>query len=330
MRSSSVYFPVRLVSAEIRNRMNEDVYLLKHNRDSDKSVELALTRISKEGSITQRPPIILVHGAFASRLFWLANGKPDFVETLVAKGFDVWLVEWRGHGMSPVNREFLDNEIRDLIAYDLPAAVDFVKEQTGQAPKWIGHDTGGFALLSAVANGFIDSSDVASLSILYSPDHAVRCQLTHSLFSKASKWRWRSKGAVSGIKFDLGTENESYRSVRDIVKFEQFNLVGDRNLWGDLQSDACGQLSVQLIEINSLKTQGRSAQLPVSASVLFKNAKFKVQHCLYLDGLASESLDSHLDNVHRYHKAFSHLTAWAKGEFSFCLSDSHKDSLQIA
>ena len=47
MQSSSQLFPVQLVSAEVIGSLVEDIYLLKPNNSADRSVELAVTRLSK-------------------------------------------------------------------------------------------------------------------------------------------------------------------------------------------------------------------------------------------------------------------------------------------
>jgi predicted alpha/beta hydrolase len=58
-------------------------------------------------------------------------------------GFDVWIPEMRGHGLSQRNHDYARNRVADYARYDLPAIGAFVREQSAQVPHWIGHSLGG-------------------------------------------------------------------------------------------------------------------------------------------------------------------------------------------
>ncbi len=78
-----------------------------------------------------RGPIILAPGTAMTALSYCIDSVPqNFVEFLVAAGFDVWLFDWR---TSPL----LDGHERpytldDVAKYDLPAAVAEVQRRTGK------------------------------------------------------------------------------------------------------------------------------------------------------------------------------------------------------
>jgi len=55
----------------------------------------------------------------------------------------------RGHGLSPRNEGYRDNNVAQYVRYDLPAIADFIFEQTGQGAHWIGHSLGGVILAAA-------------------------------------------------------------------------------------------------------------------------------------------------------------------------------------
>ena len=105
MKSSSQLFPVALIKAEVvADRFIEDTYLLKPNNSDDKSVQVALTRLGEADGekATRGEPVILVHGSFTNRGFWLSQKGKGLASALLEKGFDPWMLELRGHGDSPI------------------------------------------------------------------------------------------------------------------------------------------------------------------------------------------------------------------------------------
>ena len=107
MQSSSRLFPVALISAEIRGDLSEDVYRLKPGNSPDASVELAMTRIGlADPSMRRGVPVILVPGSFSNRRFWFSPKGVGLGAFLARAGYDVWIAEMRGHGLSPRNRDY--------------------------------------------------------------------------------------------------------------------------------------------------------------------------------------------------------------------------------
>lgn len=130
-------------------------------------------------------PVILCHGLTYNASFWDLDPSCSFATYLADLGYDVWSIDLRGSGMSQKWVWKLDeapdmligSAIRKLsngkiaptgyatadpkyanwsldhhIAYDVPAAVKFVKRQTG-APEvtWIGHSMGGIVAICHLA-----------------------------------------------------------------------------------------------------------------------------------------------------------------------------------
>ena len=92
MKSSSSLFPVTLSRADILGDLSEDIYLVKHNRDPDPSVQIALSRIGLAGNEQGEDrgfPVVLVHGSFTNPGFWLSAKGRGMASFLVEKGFDV-------------------------------------------------------------------------------------------------------------------------------------------------------------------------------------------------------------------------------------------------
>lgn len=169
MKSSSRLFPVRLSSAESYGDLLVDVYTIKPNNSPDKSVELAVTRVGhcqREINSAGASPIILFHGCYQNRRLWLGDaGGEDLgcAAYLASRGYDVWLMEARGHGLSKQNDSYERNTLVDYANYDLPAVNAFVAEIAASPPLWLAYGEGYGALLLALGSGAIASADVAAV-----------------------------------------------------------------------------------------------------------------------------------------------------------------------
>ncbi len=112
--------------------------------------QIRLIRLSGPRQISV--PLILAHGT-------LSNGATvrSFGDYLSGLGFDVWLLEWGGHGSSTAScaRRNFEAPAFD----DLPRAVGFVKETTNASRVfWVGHSGGGLLpLMFMVRNPEIQS-----------------------------------------------------------------------------------------------------------------------------------------------------------------------------
>jgi pimeloyl-ACP methyl ester carboxylesterase len=164
VKSSSRLFPARLVRAEVIGSCTEDTYLIKPNNSPDKLVEIAVTHLvsGDDGCNDSKPPLILLHGCYQNRFFWYSPAGDGLAIELL-KHFDVWLMETRGHGLSPVNRRFEQNTLADYASYDLPAVNAFVAEKTSGTPLWLGYAEGVTSLLYAVASGSLLSDSTAAV-----------------------------------------------------------------------------------------------------------------------------------------------------------------------
>ena len=136
----------------------------------------------------QRPgtlPVILCHGLTYNAEFWDIEPNVSFARYLADRGWDVWVVNLRGSGLSskwvakidsaptmvvggmirratngqvaPTGHASLDPKysrwnLDDHINYDLPALVHLVRSRTGaQEVAWIGHSMGGIIALAHLA-----------------------------------------------------------------------------------------------------------------------------------------------------------------------------------
>ena len=127
-------------------------------------------------------PVILCHGLTYNARFWDLDPSCSFAEYLAAQGFDVWVVNLRGCGLSQkwvwsledapeafigglirrsthgkygstgyasIDPKYANWSMDDHVAYDVPALVSLVRGKTG-APEvaWVGHSMGGIVALA--------------------------------------------------------------------------------------------------------------------------------------------------------------------------------------
>ncbi|KAF1010891.1 MAG: hypothetical protein GAK32_01195 [Pseudomonas fluorescens] len=209
MQSSSNLFPVALISAERRGDLSEDVYRLKPGNSPDGTVELAVTRLGKADAPPRRGvPVILLHGSFSNRRFWYSPKGIGLGAHLARAGFDVWIPEMRGHGLSRRNQQYARNRVADYARYDLPAIAAFVREQSGQIPHWIGHSLGGITLAAALGGQHLGAPAVASVALF-------GCQVSRTYWPlKIPPVEWSGRlilkrfPHLSGTRLKRGPEDE--------------------------------------------------------------------------------------------------------------------------
>jgi pimeloyl-ACP methyl ester carboxylesterase len=116
-------------------------------------------------------PLLLCHGMGSNRFNVDGPGRVSLARHLQAAGWDVWVLELRGAGLSrrrwrlpyPAYRWTFE----DYVHHDVPAAVSLVRELTGEARLlWVGHSLGGMvayaALMTPLADAFAGVVTLAS------------------------------------------------------------------------------------------------------------------------------------------------------------------------
>ena len=129
--------------------------------------KLALHRYAPEKTDASRMPVILCHGLGYNGCFWDLDREHNVAEFLRDAGWDTWILDLRGggdsskpfwywaHGPDLAFPKHLDLDpskvgwdVDDYILDDVPAAVDFVRKETGAASvAWVGHSLGGMIAL---------------------------------------------------------------------------------------------------------------------------------------------------------------------------------------
>ncbi|NBA96873.1 alpha/beta fold hydrolase [Pseudomonas sp. R5(2019)] len=238
MQSSSHLFPVALLSAERCGDLSEDVYRLKAGNSPDPSVELAVTRLGMADQAQVRGvPVILLHGSFSNRRFWYSPRGIGLGAYLARAGFDVWIAEMRGHGLSARNRDYRKNRVADYARYDLPAIAAFVCEQSGQAPHWIGHSLGGITLAAALGGHYLEAAQVASAVLFGSQVSRSYWPLKLPPVEWSSRFLLKRFAQISGSRLKRGPEDEPIGLALETLRWH--GLFGrfkdaDRDWWAGL------------------------------------------------------------------------------------------------
>lgn len=122
-----------------------------HRIKATDGVQLPLVRF-QGGS---KGPLLLLHGlGVSSRIFTLDTVDTNMVEFLVAKEFDVWVVDMRYSVMLPLHKE--PGYIGDAAEKDLPPVVDYILENTGQPDlQLLAHCAGGVTAHAALLGGHL-------------------------------------------------------------------------------------------------------------------------------------------------------------------------------
>jgi pimeloyl-ACP methyl ester carboxylesterase len=238
MQSSSELFPVSLISAELRGDLSEDVYRLKPGNSPDGSVELALTRLGRVGFERDRGvPVILIPGSFSNRRFWYSPKGIGLGPYLARAGFDVWIAEMRGHGLSPRNRNYSRNTVSDYVRYDLPAMAEFIHELNPQKAHWLGHSLGGVTLAGALGGRYLDEAKVASSVLFGSQVSRVYWPLKLPPLGWAARLLLKRFAVLSGTRLKRGPEDEPIALAVECLRWHGlFGRFGDaeRDWWAGL------------------------------------------------------------------------------------------------
>jgi cholesterol oxidase len=139
--------------------------LLKHNLPDDITIEeipvstadgitISLSRFRRGNA--QRS-LLLLHGMTASTDMFTLPEHRNLVSFLVDEGWgDIWSLDWRGSCRLPYNTSSAAYTVDDVALYDLPAAIDTIRDRIGDRPLFvISHCVGAIALGIALSSGLI-------------------------------------------------------------------------------------------------------------------------------------------------------------------------------
>ncbi|MBI6926388.1 alpha/beta fold hydrolase [Pseudomonas putida] len=266
MQSSSTLFPVALLSAERRGDLSEDVYRIKAGFGPDPSVALAVTRLGlADQNTVQGIPVILLHGSFSNRRFWYSPKGGGLGAYLARAGFDVWIPEMRGHGLSPRNRDWAQNTVAAYARDDVPAIGAFVHEKAGRAPLWVGHSLGGTTLAVALGSGALAAQHVAGVALFGSQVSRSYWPLKVPPVVWGMRWLLRRWGQLSGARFGRGPEDEPVG-----LALEHMRWHGLFGRFGDKQGDWWAGLAQVDVPTLAVAATGDQQSPPWACRTLFE------------------------------------------------------------
>ncbi len=114
---------------------------------------LALYRYRPKGDVRRHEPVIFVHGLGASKYNLDFDDTYSWARRFARDGFDAWVVDLRGAGMSVPPRKW-NWCFDDYADFDVPAAVAHIRARTGaEKLHWVGHSMGGMLLYAYLGAG---------------------------------------------------------------------------------------------------------------------------------------------------------------------------------
>jgi pimeloyl-ACP methyl ester carboxylesterase len=176
---------------------------------TDDGVDLALYHAPPEPATRRAaPPILLVHGTFSNRHFFLGAGDRGLARYLAALGYDAWVAELRGHGRSGDLGKAADWHFEDWIRHDAAALLRGVREATGSGRVlWMGHSAGGVIGVAYAGLGEPDSSSIAGLVLAGAP-HPARPGAWHAPLAAIGYGITRLFGRFPARAMGIGPEDE--------------------------------------------------------------------------------------------------------------------------
>ena len=195
---------------------------------------IALSRYLPKGEKKRdAPPVVLCHGLAANRYTWDLGPEQSLARWLADRGYDVWSLELRGHGLSDHGGwrtgRSLSWSVDEYLLNDVPAALQLVRAKTGaKEVDWIGHSMGGllgYSLLQTPAAESVRTAVILGSSLNYSG--------TDSDFRYWQKYLSWARKRISGLPLGHLVRLSAPLALRFENPFDQFS-VWPANTQGEL------------------------------------------------------------------------------------------------
>lgn len=190
---------------------------------------LALTQLEPTPEASPLGPVVLVHGSYTHRRFWVTADGFGLAPFLADNGFDVWIPELRGHGLSPKGDGFGGFTAEDHIRRDLPTVHETVREHAGAPPTWIGHSSGGLYLLGALSRAWIDPDDVRAVALFGTQISHGEAYLKLPLVAPAVKAAIDLIGYFPAPRLGMGPEIEPPGEMEEMIDWKAQDRWVDRS-----------------------------------------------------------------------------------------------------
>ncbi len=137
-----------------RNHHEADASDEIHFVRTEDGARLALYRYRPKGDQRRREPVFFVHGLGANKYNLDFDEAYSWARGFARAGFDAWIVDLRGAGMSVPPKPDWNWNFDDYARQDVTAAVAHIRQATGaERVHWVGHSMGGMLLYSYLGIG---------------------------------------------------------------------------------------------------------------------------------------------------------------------------------
>lgn len=170
-------------------------------------------------------PVVMFHGAIENgKIFYTESGK-GFACYLADQGFDVYVVDFRGRGLSTPS---IDSESNfgqhEIIVQDIPEVLEFVYARTQQPMHVVCHSWGGVLFGSALAR-FPNLVPHVRSQLCFGTKRRVTVWNMERLLKVSLVWNFLSPivtkraGYLNAVKYKIGSDNETHQSIQEAVKW---------------------------------------------------------------------------------------------------------------
>ncbi len=178
-------------------------------------VRLAVHRIGPE----RATPAVLIPGTFSNHTFWLGTRGTGFARELATRGYDAWVLDPRGHGLSERQGRGGRWRFDDWARRDAPATIGTALARRDGFV--IGHSAGGAAALVAVATDPALRERVRGMVVIGTPFPWL--QPFSRIGAHALRMASRLLGRFPARALRLGPEDEL---AGVMIQWMDWNLAG--------------------------------------------------------------------------------------------------------
>lgn len=206
------------------------ITLEQHSITTTDGHPISLYRIQRD-NYTNCNPVLLLHGAYSNRHFWISPKGKGFATYLARNNFDVWMLETRGHGESIDEASYQSITADEVITYDLRQASDYIYERNDLKQLLVGHSYGGLYLSLALGKRFIPENRVAALTIIGTQIKDGQAYLRISPIASLVKQVTNLMGRFPARRLKLGGEDEAPQISNQFITWKNkqtcFSLAGE-------------------------------------------------------------------------------------------------------
>ncbi len=204
------------------NQKLGDISVEVHRIFTKDKAELAITHISPGKGNDKAPVVVLLHGTYSKRNFWISPKGIGMGSFLAENGCDVWIPELRGHGLSPKGKDFSAITAEEQIRFDIPAIQEFVHIQTNAPLFWIGHSFGGVYFLASLACNWLKQDMIRGAVTFGSQISKGESYLKIPPIAWLCAFVLRRLGYFPATKLGMGPEIESAGSMLEVIRWKEF------------------------------------------------------------------------------------------------------------